>query len=520
MRTIYRVHPAIGIARLGDSPNEFFVGPEAPGLTSKPADGRFRDPQNRIRRQGARFRVYEFSYDDSNALSQVREITARDAQIEWQVHLANRKAAVAKFNSQERRNPEIPASKLIIDPGARTITGVDQNIPRISGNFMDKLVELGDLVTDEAGRLIVLGGFGKSDSEPPGLPLENYSSNDGWHDDVSDGSVRAMVRLHGSESSAAADPSWVLVAPPAYAPDLENVITLYDIVYSMQAKFVDRSLAITDSTRLSFTRDIYPLIKRPSLMHWVSEISARGHRPGRRGHFLERITQLASNAEEARAAREQIFKRLRNPYTGGGGNMPKLPDSIASEIALTVSFTEIQYEKMRLWAEGKFDDDWTGVEPEPTPFDEIAAVDQPRALDRAALEACVGSGRFPGIEAGNIMLERGTYDPERPFRINMDLLPGSLTARMAVPWQADFRDCEYEEEIGLDWWPGQRPNEIWRERDGKLVREKWVPQTQEWTADDTRRPMMVKHWSELGFIVRKKIDGEEKFVEDERLLKE
>lgn len=520
MKTIYRIHPAIGIARLGDSPEDFFIGPEAPGIAPKPTDGKYRDSQNRIRRQGARFRIYEYSYGDTNALQHVREITARDAQIEWQAHLANRKAAVAKFNSQERRNPEIPASKLIIDGGAQEITGENQKMKRFGGKFMDKPVDLGDLLTDDEGRLIVLGGFGKSDSVPPGQPLESYSSNDGWHDDISDGSVRATIRLNGSSASVEADSSWVLVAPPAYAPELENVITLYDIVYSMQAKFVDKSLAITDSTTLSFTRDIYPLLKRPSSMHWVSDISARGHKPERRGYFLARLTQLASNAEENRAAREQIFKRLRNPYTGGGGNMPKLPDSIASEIALTVSFTEAQYEKMRLWAEGKFQADWTGKELDPVPFEKIPLFDQPHALDRAALEACVGSGRFPGIEAGNIMLERGTYDPKRPFRISEDMLPGSLTARMAVPWQADFRDCEYEEEIGLDWWPGQRPNEIWRMRDGKLAREKWVPQTPEWTADDTRRPMMVQHWSELGFIVRRMVDGEYKFIENERLLKD
>lgn len=520
MKTIYRIHPAIGIARLGDSPTEFFIGPEAPGIAPKPSDGKFRDAKNRIRRQGARFRIYEFSYDDANALIQVREITGRDAKIQWQVHLVNRKAAVAKFNSQERRNPEIPASKLIIDAGEQNIAGANKKMKRVGGKFKAKSVDLGDLLTDEAGRLIVLGGFGKSDSVPRGLPLEDYSSNDGWHDDVSDGPVSATVRLKGSSKSVKADSAWVLIAPPAYAPELENVITLYDIVYSMQSKFVDKSLAINVNTKLSFTHDIYPLLKRPSLMHWVSDISARGHKPDRRGHFLTRITQLASNAEENRAAREQIFKRLRNPYTGGGGNMPKLPDSIASEVALTVSFTEVQYEKMRLWAEGKFEADWIGKELDPVSFEEISLTDQPHALDRAALEACVGSGRFPGIEAGNIMLERGTYDPERPFRISTEMIPGSLTARMAIPWQADFRDCEYEEDIGLDWWPGQRPNEIWRVRDGKLAREKWVPQTEEWTADETRRPMMVKHWNELGFIVRKNVEGEEKFIEDERLLKE
>ena len=70
----------------------------------------------------------------------------------------------------------------------------------------------------------------------------------------------------------------------------------------------------------------------------------------------------------------------------------------------------------------------------------------------------------------------------------------------------------------MDWWPGQRPNEVWRLDGTELKRERWVPQTDEWTADDTRRPTMVAKWSGLGFVVKKKIDGEDKFVEDERTL--
>ena len=33
----YKIHPAIGIARVGNSP-ELFVGPEIPGKLARPAD--------------------------------------------------------------------------------------------------------------------------------------------------------------------------------------------------------------------------------------------------------------------------------------------------------------------------------------------------------------------------------------------------------------------------------------------------------------------------------------------------
>jgi hypothetical protein len=68
MPNIYRIHPAIGIARVGDSASECFVGPEAPGVPPSlnrpnaprdPSAG-YKDDQGRIKRQGARFRIYEY----------------------------------------------------------------------------------------------------------------------------------------------------------------------------------------------------------------------------------------------------------------------------------------------------------------------------------------------------------------------------------------------------------------------------------------------------------------------------
>ena len=175
---------------------------------------------------------------------------------------------------------------------------------------------------------------------------------------------------------------------------------------------------------------------------------------------------------------------------------------------------------MRKWSEGKFVADWSGNEPQPIPFDQIPAADQPRALDRAILLTTVGAGRYPGIEAGNVMLDASTFDPKRPFRINTGLPPGWLSARMAVPWQADFRDCAYEDDLGLDWWPGQRPNNVWRLVNGESQRVTWVPTTDVWENDPTRRPMMVENWSKLGFVLKQSINGEDQFVEAERTLQE
>src|SRR5580704_7939642 len=64
----FAIHPGIGIARMGNSPDSFFIGPETPGVDANwdDATGRFRsfrDAQGRILRQGARFRVFEYFWD-------------------------------------------------------------------------------------------------------------------------------------------------------------------------------------------------------------------------------------------------------------------------------------------------------------------------------------------------------------------------------------------------------------------------------------------------------------------------
>ncbi|MEP6691049.1 MAG: LodA/GoxA family CTQ-dependent oxidase, partial [Gemmatimonadaceae bacterium] len=205
MTTTYRIHPAIGIARLGDSPNEYFIGPEAPGVLpslGKPDEpavvpGKYKDAAHRIKRQGARFRVYEYVYNGSKVLQSVREITAADARIDWTVHLANSKAAGPRFEATGRRNTGVPVEKLIIDAKTQKISGASQAMKRLKGKFMGVTVPLGDLLTDGAGRLVVLGGFGTSQSVPAGRVMVHFANNDGWCDDTSDGPVRATIKLKG-----------------------------------------------------------------------------------------------------------------------------------------------------------------------------------------------------------------------------------------------------------------------------------------------------------------------------------
>jgi hypothetical protein len=533
MKKSYRIHPAIGIARLGDSPTDYFIGPEAPGVAPSltradepPSDsGKYKDAQQRIKRQGARFRVYEYVYDNANRLSDVREVTAADATIKWSVHLVNGKAAGPRFASSGRRNHLVPVADLTIDAKLQQIAGASRPMKRLQGKFMGVTVPLGDLLTDGAGRLIVLGGFGHSQSVPAGQILTHFANNDGWCDDASDGPVRATVQLKGSSAVVNAESAWVIVAPPDFAPPIENVITLYDVVYDVASK-LHPALRLRKGTPVSFTEHVYPLLKRVCLNIWVNYLTGRGHGPQSDAYFIapEQLALLSDNSKaepdedhdgdhHAHPAhhghddedlstpagmRRHTFEHLRNPR-GGGGDMPMLnPQRGPGAPALP----EFQYAVMSRWADGDFVADWPGHEPVPQALEAIAVKDQPHALDRSALDACVGAPFFPGIEASQIMQERSTYDAKHPFRINRKLKPGALTQAMAVPWQADFRECS------TNWWPAQRPNEVFREGPNS---GHWVPTT--W-----RRETMVARWAELGFVVKKTVAGEERFVEEERNL--
>lgn len=122
------IHPAIGIARIGNSTSGYYLGPELPG-TVPIAPGGFKDASGAIKRQAARFRVYGL---DRNGRV-VRELTADEAEITWRVHLTNAKAAWYDFNTAldipeaqptPRRNATyVGAARaaLIIDPGARDL---------------------------------------------------------------------------------------------------------------------------------------------------------------------------------------------------------------------------------------------------------------------------------------------------------------------------------------------------------------------------------------------------------------
>lgn len=477
IRTI-KIHPAIGVARLGNSSSKFFIGPEIPGVRRRP-NGGYRDAQGRIKRQAARFRLY--GYDKNGKV--VGEITAKEAKITWTVHLANTKAAWRKFEGlnshSDWRNLGVPDRlRLMIDPGPRSLTGSHQAAKFDSGQFLGTTVPLGEIRTDKKGRLLVLGGFGNS-SSPVGAPLTTYANNDGWHDDVSDGPVTAAVTFKGKKDTFQAMGAWLIVAAPKFAPPMDSPITLYDVLLQLA---VDK-LGHKVPKRPSFTRDIYPILQRAIRMKWLTAAAASAHRT-----FSTVIPPPGPSI-----GRKLIFNRLKNPNGPGGANMPKIWSDRYPKPE-TQPLTKVQYAAMKKWQDGKFYNDWFRLRKGTRRV-------TPSGLDRAALEACVGGAFFPGIEGSWFLRDKYIY--VEPFRLaHSGMKAGDVTKQMAVPWQADFFDCSFEDSKA--WWPAQRPDDVYPETGGPQL--PWTRDLVQSYAD------MVKNWHRLGFIVKKG----SRFVETER----
>ncbi len=505
----YRIHPGIGIARVGNSTTDSYFGPEAPDV---PPTGPYKDNQGRISRQAVRFRIFRYTYDDG-ALSNVREIVnSNKIIIRWCVHLANKKSAAAEFppanNAFRNRNVHSDErSRLIIDAGNQAISGKDQSMP-LSGAFMNRHVHLGDLKTDEPGRLIALGGFGHSASVPPGQPLLHFANNDGWYDDTSDGPVTATVEIASGTDKGIhiADSAWLVVAPPGFAPGLYNIVTWFDRALEMAIQ----KDATHEPKEISFSDHIFPILSRIVKLQWVDEFIASGHSTARpKGNFLDPLLlkKLSNNKPEHAQIRRRVLENLRIPDDPNNfGEMPRFGneglDAENPHVRVPPTLTRLQIKMMKAWADGKFKSDFkVGNPPEPSPLDKIKSSDRPAALDRAALEDSIGVPFFPGIECGYVMARPETYD--RPFRISRKLSAGDLTSGLAVPWQADFYECMSEFET--TWWPAARPNQVFRDGDAGPV--SWVP---DWFE---KKPMVDKWWM-LGFVSKK--DGDNRYIETQR----
>ena len=204
----FEIHPKIGVARLGNSPEQYYLSPEKvgglpiqcdmkTGDALKNEDGsykfvqNFKDEVGRVKRQAAKFKIFPKGTDE-DAISLEDDDIER---IEWFVHIANKKPIWYTFSELQgnlefgennsyvnqhviKNNPKKKGKKrkkLMIDPGPRNIdtpgdhkTFSRYNIPSDypNGSFPgvenggEQIDILGELRMDSQGNLIALGGLG------------------------------------------------------------------------------------------------------------------------------------------------------------------------------------------------------------------------------------------------------------------------------------------------------------------------------------------------------------------------
>ena len=98
------------------------------------------------------------------------------------------------------------------------------------------LDSLGEILTDDKGRLLVLASSGNAvgQYDEYGVPIQMTGdlNNVGWFDSAADGPVNVTI-LFNDGSTEEAFGAWVVCGDPAYAPQIRNVVSVWDDVYNM-----------------------------------------------------------------------------------------------------------------------------------------------------------------------------------------------------------------------------------------------------------------------------------------------
>ena len=233
----FRVHPAVGCARMGNSqaayhlasefpyflqeafpklrfkprarihPRKFF-GSDSAASVSPPGtladynifdsrfDNKFKEAEGKIFPQAARFRIFAYVYDDQLGDTQrpkkVFEVRGDVADITWKVNIANKKsqksAGPAPHENSMSTSTDLDTSDTrLICKRLRPVAG----LPNLAYLFLER--DDGDK-SKVTGRLHIIGNEGEfvHPPAPGGLPNGLWSND--WYDSAGDGFVQAIVK--------------------------------------------------------------------------------------------------------------------------------------------------------------------------------------------------------------------------------------------------------------------------------------------------------------------------------------
>lgn len=507
------IYPPIGVMRVGNSKDDYFIGPQHPQPVPNSDEYAYRDKSGAMKRQAAEFRIYGFNA----AGKAIKELTLDNADITWHAQLANQKASWYEFQialdipeaadappSLLRNNNVTNRDKLVINGGKRSLSGKNitpKNKDTFTGKFMGEKVYLGEMRSDEHGRLIMLGGHGVSRNLNGDIAV-TFANNEGWYDDISDGPITAEVVYQGV--ALRVEPAWAICAPPDYAPMQKSVRTMWDLMRDVAVN----SGMLARPQRPSFTDDIQPIFTRMTDLQWVNGGFAGAFGWG--GQFdyttpqwLEKLSNPSPAYQELRRTLSNNFRRFDVP----GAQAPQLwPWLYGDAISIPPTGSERQHSTLSnlqlsfldQWVKGDFINDYTPqsgcpVAPKQLTIDDYPVAQQPDLLTRGAMEFCLADAFHPGCEMTWPMRTAGMY--QSAFRLkhaksdlqsdhyyygpvmNSDIftlaqgplfggqVAGGVTRWMAIPWQTDTASCrdgyssEYDPFLPT-FWPARVPNQV------------------------------------------------------------
>ena len=391
----------------------------------------------------------------------------------------------------------------------------DLNFARIFQPSGANLDSMGGMETDEKGRLLVIGGRGyaaawypsenadpqnmPADDEKP-YPLNSDIDNDGWMDDAGDGPVTAALHFADGSTRVIDVPAWCICADPAYAPQVRNVVSIWDEVLNSWLRApelqLDPSLYDTStgtynaSFQPGFEHDVWPLFRSAHLQMFTTDLNQKAI------GSHQRLSDVTASDDPATYLNVKNF--IRNPNTGEGNNLqvgaPLMPLALGDTGASFLTVTHTQYFYLEQW----YAKNYTPRESMP-----LSAGEQ---LDKNVLSNLLG-GRFsPGIDltfivrdpyfynrgwkaadvgtfrVGGAALEYANADPSKPFLgvgytpdrgKEFTVEPGDLCKFMAIPWHTDYNSCAThtpapnpDRNTTLFWsWPAQRPVSVYTYED-------------------------------------------------------
>jgi len=209
-----------------------------------------------------------------------------------------------------------------------------------------------------------------------------------------------------------------------------------------------------------------------------------------------------------------------------------------------LAVTALQYAHLRAWSEGNFTDT---PESATDVLSDLPTAEQPAALDRASLGACLGGAFHPGIEFtwlariawmwtddmrikatlsgpnyadyGPLMTQEIALSRSGPLS---KIGPGSIGQWMGLPWHSDSSSCRSGYSLATSpvsptFWPARIPNQVLAEEDYDVVMDPARSLAERRAAFDRRRGWerfiagptgqqainaMITDWYKLGVVTQ------------------